>query len=233
MNRRFIKCLRIVAAVHVGVLVILLTTSGWSGFFHKNPEAVPFVEFVVEVPGPPPPDKKQPVVIDPEPESGKNKEPEKSDPDTLTLETKKKKVIEKSTQKVTRPAQKAYGGGATKTTLTREQIRKFLEMGAKPSDHTSIPASEEVRCFEVVRRTMYDAWNQPSAEDAANAVAEVVIEISRSGKIISRKMTKKSGNDLFDDSVMLAVNSVQYVEHLTPAFLDKFREISITFKLGQ
>ncbi|MDD4871964.1 MAG: TonB C-terminal domain-containing protein [Kiritimatiellae bacterium] len=229
MNRRFLKYLRIVAACHFGALVVMLTTSGWTGLFHRTPDLIVPVEFVVEVPGEVVPHSKAPLL---EPKQEESKGPDESNLDSLNIEpVKKKKNIERSTKKITRIPGAAGGGGAKKTNLTPEEIKRFLDMGAKASDHTSIPGDEEVRCFEIVRRTMYEAWNQPGTEDAGNAVAEITIGLSRDGGILWRKMSKKSGNAIFDESVMHGVNSVEFVEHLTPAFLDKHREIRITFKL--
>lgn len=230
MNRRFVKYLRVVAACHIAVLVAMLTTSGWTGLFHRTPDMIQPVEFVVEVPGEPVKNSKMPV-IEPEPRHDEPSQPDESNVDDIKVAPVKKKKIEKSTKKVTRIPGAAGGGGAKKTNLTPEEIRRFLDMGAKASDHTSIPGDEETRCLAIVHRTMYDAWVQPSVEDAGNAVAEVTIGLSRDGSILWRKMSKKSGNDIFDDSVMRGVNSVQYIEHLTPGFLDKFREIRIIFKL--
>jgi len=223
------KYLKIVAVCHFGALVILLTTSGLSSMFNRTPEVVAPVEFVVEVPGDVVPNARIPQL---DPVRDEIKEPDKaSSLDKLTTESKTPKTVIRSTKKITRVPGAAGGGGAKKTNLTPDEIRKFLAMGAKASDHTSIPGDEQVRCFEIVRRTMYEAWNQPSSEDAGDAVADVTISLSRDGGVISRRMTRKSGNALFDESVMHAVNSVQYVEFLTPAFLSKYREIRITFRL--
>jgi len=213
------------------LLVIMLTTSGWTGIFSRTPDAVSQVDFTVEVVGEPVKNSTIPQDIVPKPPVEPD-EPKESNIDNLKVEpVKKNKGVERSIRKITRVKGVTGGGGAKKTNLTPEQIRRFLDMGAKMSDHTSIPGDEEVRCFEIVRRTMYEAWNQPAAEDAGRAVAEVTVGLSRDGMVLWRKMSKKSGNALFDDSVMQGVNTVQYVEHLTPAFLDKFREIRITFKL--
>ena len=228
MNKRFLKYLRIVTAAHVGLLVILLTTSGWSGLFSRPPDLVTPVDFLIEVPGDPIPNKKV-SIVEPEPEQPKGED--ESSIDSIKIDGKKsRKTIERSTKKITRIAG-GGGGGAKKTSLTPEQIKKFLDMGAKASDHTSIPGDEETRCFAIVRQTMYDAWNQPSKEEAANAEADVMIGLSRDGTVLSRKMSRKSGNSVFDESVMQAVSLVQNVEHLTPSFLDKYRDIRITFKL--
>ena len=230
MNRRFVKYMKVVAVCHIAVLVAMLTTSGWTGFFHREPDMMQPVEFVVEVPGEPVKKSKMPV-IEPDQKNDESPNPDESKVDDIKVAPVKKK-IERSTKKVTRIPGAAGGGGAKKTNLTPEEIKRFLDMGAKASDHTSIPGDEESRCLAIIHRTMHDAWVQPSIEDAGNSVAEVTIGLSRDGGLLWRKMSKKSGKEIFDDSVMLGVNSVQYIEHLTPGFLDKFREIKITFKLN-
>ncbi len=230
MNRRFVKYLKVVAACHVAVLVAMLTTSGWTGMFRRTAEMVQPVEFVVEVPGEPVKNSRIPVI---EPETTHTAEPEKDESrveDVKTAPVNKKK-IERSTKKITRVPGAAGGGGAKKTSLSPEEIRKFLDMGARASDHTSIPGDEETRCLAIVQRTMDEAWVQPSIEDAGNSVAKVKIGLSRDGGVLWRKISQKSGNEVFDDSVIHAVNSVQNIDHLTPGFLEKFREIEITFKL--
>jgi len=233
MNRRFLKYLKIVASCHIGLVVVLLTTSGWTGIFDRKQEETTRMEFCIAVEGAPVPHGVMNFV---EPVKEKKKPP--ADPGESTLASIKsdtgswkKKTIEISRKKIVRSVDKPRGGGgAPRTNLSPEQIKRFLAEGARMSDHDYIPDDDEVRCKAIIKNTMDEAWNQPSKEDTGDVSAEATIGLSRDGRVTWRKLSKKSGNALFDESVMQAVTSVEAIQHLTPGFLDKFHEAKVTFK---
>ena len=124
-------------------------------------------------------------------------------------------------------------GSTTKNTtsrLTDEEIRKLLAMGAKPSDHTSIP-DEEPRCLELIRQTLYTVWMEPSREEAGTAEALVSLTFAGNGVIVGRKLVRPSGNATFDASVEQAMRTIQQIPGLTPAFLSRHASVTISFKL--
>jgi len=227
MNRRFLKHFRIVAICHVGLVVIMLTTSAWTGLFESKTEDSPAMEFIIAVEGPPVPRGKLNVI---EPAKDTVPDQNESKVEAINSNTGKKQKIEKG-RKITRPVNAVRGGGgAVKSNLTPAEIDKFMKMGAKMGDHTFIPDDEDVRCKAIIKNAMDEAWNQPSKDDTGDVFAEATIGLSRNGRVTWRKLTKKSGNNLFDETVMQAVNSVEVIENLTPAFLDKYREAKVTFK---
>lgn len=210
MNSRFFHYLKIVAAVHVGVVVVLMVVSGWRGFPRKKSAVMVPVEFVVEVPAPPA------VVHEQVPENALEQESKQS----------REKPIERSHTKIRRKSD----GKPSQRQLSQEEIRKLLAKGARAGDHTSIPG-DDTRYFEIVRQTLYKAWAQPSAEEVGDAVAEVSIRLRRDGQIIDRNMERESGNAVMDASVMEAVNSVQRITGLSSAFLIRHEAITVSFKV--
>jgi TonB family protein len=86
--------------------------------------------------------------------------------------------------------------------------------------------------YEKVFRQMYAAWNQPeSLRLLPGLKTEILITVTRDGKITGRKMRFGSGNQLMDESVMKAVDSVRQLPPL-PMEYRKPQEIIVTFVLG-
>jgi TonB family protein len=120
--------------------------------------------------------------------------------------------------------------GPRRPTLSPEEIRGLLEMGARPGDHTSIPGEEQM-CLELIRRRLYDAWTQPSSAEAAGATAEVRLRLLPGGVLGERAMVRGSGNPAVDASVMEAVNAVRSVQGLTTEFLRRHETVVIAFRV--
>jgi TonB family protein len=114
--------------------------------------------------------------------------------------------------------------------LTPEQIRDLLAKGAKPSDHTSIP-SEDARCFEAIRQAFFRSWEQPSKAAVGDAVAELGFTLSGDGRVGARRLARSSGNALLDESVLAAARSVDRIYGLTPSFLSRHRDVTVSFKV--
>lgn len=219
MTRAFASQLRTVAIVHLVVLAVVLSLSGWRSCERKREtESVIAVDFVVEVPatrGPAPIPAPAPVPAPlpvPQPEPKPEPKPERR--------------IERSTVRVRRD-----DASPPKTKpLTDEQIRKLLDEGARPGSYTSIPG-EESRCFEIIRRTLYAAWVQPSVPEAANPVVEAEIVLQRDGRLGARRIISGSGNAVLDHSVKEALDAVSRIDDLTPSFLARHPQVTISFKL--
>jgi len=224
MNSRFLHSLKIVTAIHIGVLLVLFVTTGWRSFYHKKSDDMVPVEFVVEVPD------SDPILDFPEPASKDVLSiVEKHRPDDVPEQELKKiakKPIVPSQKKIRKPVEKKLPGKQ----LPLEEIKKLLAQGATPGDHTSVP-DEDSRYFEVVRRVLYEAWNQPSVEEVGDAVVEVSIRLQQDGQIVARNMVRASGNAVMDASVLQAVNSVQQISGLSAAFLRTHEEILVSFRI--
>jgi TonB family protein len=218
-----------VSLVHAGIVLAMLLASvtGWI-FEREDPIVVP-VEFTVEVPAGEVdetdiPDEPEVASFAPEPAPDAIPEPKAEKP----LEKKpEKKPIQRSTKKVTR---KSPDGKPKASGLSEEEIRRLLALGATPSDHTSIP-DEDARCFELVRRTLYELWAQPAAEDVGGATAEGEIRLLSDGRVVGRNLRKASGSAAMDQSVLDALETARRIEGLTPEFIARHPTVSVRFRV--
>ena len=121
--------------------------------------------------------------------------------------------------------------GAKKNNLTPEEIEKLLLMGAKPSDHTSVPGERE-RCLAIIYNKLYDAWRRPSLSptDVSNS-AELTLWLGDNGTIKKYKVTRSSGNRELDASVESAAKAVRRIPGLTSGFIKDYKTITINFIL--
>lgn len=228
MESRFRHNLKISAVVH-GVLLLALIIAplifNWR-IRKKRKEIITFVDLTIPMPEIPSP---TPEVKSPEPPKPAP-EPPKPKTDIPEPEKKPKHVVQKSEKKVKRPPPPK-----PKTPqLSQEEIRKLLAAGAKISDRLSVPSDEFPAAwyYALVRQTMYDAWSQPSSlAGRSGLTAEVTIRVQRDGRILSRDMTRSSGNSVMDDSVMKAVQAVMQLRPLPPQFPGTSHEITIEFEL--
>ncbi|NCA83192.1 MAG: TonB C-terminal domain-containing protein, partial [Opitutae bacterium] len=118
--------------------------------------------------------------------------------------------------------------------LSEAQIKELLARGANIGDTTSIPDDSQLALgayFNHVHERMYAVWQQPSQLKNLPGLRTVVdITVAPDGRITARRKTHGSGNDLMDDSVMAAVNSLKALRAL-PAGYRKPVDISITFEI--
>jgi len=220
MNRRFFYYLKIVTAFHVVAVAVLVVASGWRKWFGRKRETTVPVEFVVEVPpAPPAPEKAAPT------EKERRKQPPVPKEEPTTKAKPKSREIERSKTKVTRRT-----GKETKRSLSEAEIRKLLLRGAKRGDYTKIP-NEDLQNFELIRRALYSAWNQPSAEEVGGAMADISVRLHKDGGISDPRLATKSGSALLDESAMAAARSVRRIPGLSTSFLSRHDEITISFRL--
>jgi outer membrane biosynthesis protein TonB len=244
MNGEFRRYLRAVTLAHLGILAVLLLATGFRSVLQGKAEPVPALEFLVNVateepeeepppspepPSPPPPEPKVKDIPDVPPEPKPKAAEAKETPKPAEPPKPPKKTIEVSRKKVTRPA------GSTRAKpekrLSPAEIERLLAMGARPSNRTVIPESDELRCFAVIHDRFYEAWAQPSREEAGSRPAVATIRLLADGTVADRRLTSPSGNAIMDDSVREALNGVRAVRELSPEFLRKYREVKITFEL--
>lgn len=124
------------------------------------------------------------------------------------------------------------GGKAKAQTkpLTAEEIQRFLSLGAKMGETTSIPDDETIQLLRI-HDALFEAWQQPSAEEAGGRVVEVAITLREDGMILDRKLKRKSGNQVLDESVLKAVNSVPWIRGLPIDFVRRHKVVTIEFKV--
>jgi TonB family protein len=203
----------------------------------KPNEKLMFVEFTVSIPPPPAPDVPEP----PKPEPPKPPEP---DPDEIKEVEKKPDVKpeppkppKKDIRQTNRMARKDFKAPPPKDKpLSEAEIARLLKMGAHIGDTTSIPTDSQLALgayYNHVHERMYAVWQQPSQLKSLPGLStDVRITVAPDGRITGRTKTRGSGNDLMDDSVMKAVNTIKALRAL-PAGYRKPVDIEITFEIGQ
>lgn len=213
MSDLFRRNLRISAAIHIAVILILtIVPAILSWRLRRKPhEMITYIDLQVVEPAPPGP----PAVAPPP-------EPPKDIP-----EPPKKKEIKKSEKKIKRPDKKPP--------LSQEEIRKLLGGDAKPAKRAGSPVDLgglPAWYYALVRQMMYEAWNQPGGLAATpGMITRVTIRIERDGRITRRQQIGSSGNRVMDDSVMQAVNSVERLKPLPSSYPERYKEIVIDFEL--
>jgi outer membrane biosynthesis protein TonB len=112
--------------------------------------------------------------------------------------------------------------------LSRAEIQKLLDAGAKAGNHTSVPGEDD-RCKAVIKSTLYAVWEQPNAEDVGDAVAVLEIKLGRNGSVSGGRLSRKSGNAALDSSVLSIAGSVRHIRGLTPDFIRRHPSVTISF----
>ena len=188
-----------------------------------EPEAMP-------LPSPKPtPTPKTPPKPKPEPQQ---KTPPTPAPQTGAKSTTPapKSKIQVSHKKVKNP----YGSSKSTRTPTKllsaAEIRKRLAAGSQIGDHTS-EVDDNYLYLEIVRRTFYQAWTQPSSIPIDGMAVKVDIEIGLNGAVLSSRLSSSSGNAVMDESVMEAVRAVRRIPNLSPEFIRQHRRMPVVFEL--
>jgi TonB family protein len=235
------RSLKISLALHGAALVLMLVIPLiLKGCAAKKPnEKLMFVEFTVSVPPPPAPD----VVEPPKPEPPPPPEPK----DDIAVPEKKPEVKPKPPEPPKPPAPpkdirqtnrivRKNAPPPKDKPLSEAEIARLLKMGARLGETTSIPDDSQIALgayFNHVHERMYAVWQQPSELKSLPGLhTEVTITVAPDGRITGRTKTRGSGNELMDDSVMKAVNSIKALRAL-PAGHRKPVDIAITFEIAQ
>lgn len=232
MTKRFYHYFKIVAFVHVAVLVCLL----FSGFLfqifkREEKDLIIPVEFIVAVPAETSRDNaKDHDIPNPKPKPDPKQETKpKPDPKKET-KPKPKHEVKVNTERV---RQAAGGTSKPEQLLSPEEIQKRLLMGAKPGDrNTNIP-DEDMLGFTLVKQALYDAWIAPDKEAAGSSFVEVLIRLSLDGTLTGKRILKASGNSVMDTSVSIVLNSVIKIPGLSVGFLKRHNneDITVTFRV--
>ena len=221
-------------ALHAAVLALMLV---WPLLFRacnrsKPVEQLTFVQFTVSIPPPP------------APETAETPEPPKPDPsDDVKLpdplkppETKKPEPPKppKDVRQTNRVVRRNAPLPKDKP-LSEAEIKRLLEKGAVFGETTVVPDADQIMdgaYFNHVHERMYAVWQQPAQlKNLPGLRTEVHIVVEPGGKITGRTQTRSSGNELMDQSVMKAVNSVTALRPL-PAGRKKPVDIGIVFEIA-
>ena len=129
------------------------------------------------------------------------------------------------------PSKPASSKPVTDKALSRAEIEKALRSGARPGTRNVVPEGELSRCVLLVKRALYDAWEQPGAGDAGTRPAQLDIRLDSSGRIISYRIRLSSGSAYFDQTVLKAAANAQPIRGLSAAFLKQYENLTVEFKL--
>lgn len=232
MNKREFqrRSLRISLVLHGSVLLLMLVLPWiFRACDRKRPNPkLMFVEFTVSIPPPPAPDTPAPPRPAPPRPADDIPVPEKK-PEPKPAPPKPPKDIRQTNRVVRRDAPPPKD-----KPLSEAEIARLLKMGARIGDKTSIPDDAQISLaayFNHVHERMYAVWQQPAQlKNLPGLRTEVSITVAPDGRITARSKTRSSGNDLMDDSVMAAVQSVKALRAL-PAGQRKPVDIAILFEI--
>ena len=187
-----------------------------------------------------PPEKKPPPKKPPEKKPPPKKPPEKKPPEKKPFQKGKRieavKPPEKPKQDFTKLKPATRPVATTKTTptekpLSRDEIMKALQAGARPGTRNALPNDELSRCVSLVRNALYEAWEQPALGDAGPRPAHLEIRLDASGRIVSYRIVQSSGSALFDQTVLRAAARTLPIRGLSTAFLKQYEVLTVEFKL--
>ncbi len=175
--------------------------------------------------------KKEPEPVKKKPEPVKKPEPFKKG---TRIEAPKRPQQPKFEQlyKPYDPSKPANTKPLTDKRLTRAEIDKALRDGARPGTRNEIPQDEISRCVVLVRRALYEAWEQPGSGDAGARPALVDIRLDSSGRVVSYRIRQSSGSAYFDQTVLKAAANAPPIRGLSLAFLKQYETLTVEFKLG-
>ena len=145
---------------------------------------------------------------------------------------KKRTIVEKPKEKPVQPKPVAIRHVEVKgPKLSQEEIRKLLDAGARPSDRTSIPASERERCIALIYEAVKRAWICPDSSALSAREPEIEFSLGPGGSIGNVRLVKSSGNAALDQSVLGAAKAVRSVSGLSPAFIRANPRLTVAFSL--
>ena len=218
MTTDFFSTFRNVAIAHIFIVLSSIFFSAWHGCSMRAKPLIIPVEFMIAVSGEP-----DSVNLTREVKPANKMETVSAQKDTVKIRTqdKKKPPLPSPSKGVKKPQEKV---------LTEEEIRKFLSQGAIIGNRTIIP-DEVSRNMELIRKTLYGAWIEPSAAEVGKLWVDAEVEFDKEGRIIGWRLIQKSGMAIMDESVANALKSVSFINGLTPAFLEKYRRITVRFEI--
>jgi len=212
------------AAAHLALIAALYAASTVRGCFAKPRRFEAITVFTVpdisaprveiSAPQPPPPVPQPPPTRDiPEP-APKPPKPQ----------------VEVSRVKVTRPPP-----APPPKPLTAEEVRRLLTAGRPlptPSARIANPGAAPDLYLALVRKAMYDAWEQPGTLRPAPGMSVLAqIRVARDGSVLRAEVVRPSGHPVMDASVEKALRDVRRLPPLPDSHTGSHRDIQISFEL--
>ncbi len=124
----------------------------------------------------------------------------------------------------------------TSPTMTEEELKEWLgdKVRINPGEQQPRAKNDPNPSIAIIKKTLYNAWNQPTREAAGIRPAEVVFSIGADGRIQNPRIQTSSGSEVFDQSVLAAFRGTGSIPGLPAEFLREYqnRDILIEFKLS-
>lgn len=217
MQTRFWRYFMLVAIIHIVLLSGYMFISGCNRIIKRKPVVMMPVEVMMHAP-------KKAVVAPPvrEPDPAPIVKPKPVTP-PKPKPRRKLTPVKVSNKRVTRNDKKP-----PRKVLTDKEIKKRLKNDIKVDTTKYNPTANAVD-FAKVKSALYNAWNQPSDEEAGGVIVRAEITFAVDGRIVGRRLVKQSGNAVLDQSVMTALNSVKNINGLSASFLKKHKKVIISF----
>lgn len=188
----------------------------------EPPKEPDVTEAVVEVPEKPkPPEPPKP----PQPP----KPPKPPEPPKKPEKTREQRMAEmrNRTTKIKTPPPKNNG----RTDKRPPDWEKLLMQGYKPgAANQGLDASEEARCFVLIRQAFYAKWDRPAWTSSLGKMC-LSVQFGAGGKVIGYSLTKSSGDPSADRTVLRAASQVGYVRGLSSTFIEKNRTVIVRFEV--
>ncbi len=190
----------------------------------------------------PEPEPPRPVLPDPEPEPIPQPSTKTEPPKPPAPKPPAPKTPVQIGPRVVRKQPGAQPTGATNKPPSQEQIEKQIigaiqnqpkPTGNPPGDTPPLPQAVIDTNISLIRKALYNAWNQPPREAAGHSPAEIVFSIGPGGRILNPKITTSSGSTVFDQSVLDAARRVGSIPGLSAEFIkQKGQNLVIEFRLS-
>lgn len=135
------------------------------------------------------------------------------------------------------PAEAAKAAQATAAARAAKLAAAIGTINSKASGGTTIgipgPGGPAYAGYGIYLKDLYEkTWIPPVAARDNEPIVEAEVVISRNGKVISAKITKKSGNNSLDASVQSTLNRIRQVRPLPDGTPDAQRTFKINFNLS-
>lgn len=117
--------------------------------------------------------------------------------------------------------------------ITPGELDPLGGINAPIGDRNSVPMDERQRCLLLIRRALYDVWDQPTVADAGHQPALLEVQFDLSGRVVGRAIAQSSGSEIMDRSVLQAARTVSRVEGLTTGFLREFSKCTVRFEVTE
>ena len=117
--------------------------------------------------------------------------------------------------------------------LTPGELDPLGGMNAPIGASNSVPMDERQRCLLLIKRVLYDVWDQPTVADAGHQAALLEVRFDLSGRVVGAVIAQSSGSEIMDRSVLLAARNVTRVEGLTVGFLREYPKLIVEFKVAE